>query len=502
MQKITSVTLVVFMLVILNAPSAFSLEVSEEVRDEVYKSFFGMPTGQPGYRFQNYVIVKTEIDYENDGDIDSVELNSYNDDGLLTKSEWSGEDNSVHIYSYNEKGYMVGLDTEDFDNPSNNIVHTFSYANDRVRVIHSFEMPSYPIYSGMANVWRWAYDENGNNLGVRYIVAMIDSERNIVSEYGGDFYYFFYDGSGRIIREEIDRSEDGVIDESRVYTFDNRGVRIRDEYYREDETNPYFVIIRTRDFDNLTSTEQFDDDVDGDIDYIYYYTWEYLERSELGEPSNGSDDDIVTVTGMTCDTAGNIQANTPVTFTMSSIAESGGSVYYKFFYRANYGSTDYDSSPWVVAQDYSTRSSCDVTFPSDGNYIVVVRTVTDPNDEPSDLPIIGGVVPVGSGDHIVLSGLSSDAIGDVSLGDTVTYTVNGTSTDGAAIYYKWFYRANYGTYNYDSSPWVVAQNYSLSNSCDFNFPNTGKYIVVVRAVTDPNYEPPDLPIIGGVVSVK
>ncbi len=211
-------------------------------------------------------------------------------------------------------------------------------------------------------------------------------------------------------------------------------------------------------------------------------------------------DDDVEITGLELNLAQSPEVNTPVTVTVN--ADDSQTLYYKFFYRANYGTSDYESSPWGVAQGYSTTNSCDYTFPSIGKYIVVVRAVTDPNNEPADLPIIGGVIPVGGDNNILLTGLSSDATGAVSIGETVMYTVIGSNSNNDTIYYKWFYRANYGTSDYDSSPWMVVQNYAANYSCDFTFPAAGKYIIVVRAVTDPNDEPADLPIIGGVVTVN
>ncbi len=195
-------------------------------------------------------------------------------------------------------------------------------------------------------------------------------------------------------------------------------------------------------------------------------------------------------------------AGVPTFFTVDASDESAGSLYYKFFYCANYGTPAYEGSPWVVMQEYSTSNSLSYTFSQEGSYVVVARIVTDPNNEPADLPIIGGVISIGIGFHVSLSGLSCDATGDTSAGEPVTYTVSGSILNNDTIYYKWFYRANYGTSDYDTSPWVVVQDYVANNSCEFTFPSAGKYVVVVRAVTDPNNEPADLPIIGGVISIK
>lgn len=187
-----------------------------------------------------------------------------------------------------------------------------------------------------------------------------------------------------------------------------------------------------------------------------------------------------------------------ITFTVNATNQGTSSLYYKFFYCANYGTPDYDSSPWVVMQEYSTINSCSYAFHQNGSFVVVARVVSDPNNEPADLPIIGGVVTIGSS-GIHFTSLSSGATGVVNPGTPVTYTAN-ASTLGGTLYYKWFYRSSYGTPDYDSSPWIVVKDYSTDNSCNYTFPGGGEYIIVVRAVTDPNDEPSDLPIFGAVVN--
>lgn len=190
-----------------------------------------------------------------------------------------------------------------------------------------------------------------------------------------------------------------------------------------------------------------------------------------------------------------------VSFAISAQSSTFGQVYYKWYYKANYGTSDYDGSPWVVVQDYSTNATCNYIFPSAGSYIIVVRAVLDPNNEPAVLPIIGAVVSVGQNSHVALTGLTSNSSGYIYSNTPVIFHLSNSCSTTVSQYYKWFYRANYGTSDYDSSPWVVVQNYSMNNSCNFSFPAAGNYIVVVRAVTDPNNEPADLPIFGTVVSV-
>ncbi len=199
---------------------------------------------------------------------------------------------------------------------------------------------------------------------------------------------------------------------------------------------------------------------------------------------------------------GTFASGTPVTVSVTATSTAREEIYYKFYYCPNYGTAEYATSPWVVMQEYSTESTCEYTFPGDGNYIVVVRTVADPTNEPENFPIIGGVVSIGATTNPNVIELSTDGVGPVAPDSEVTYTIDASSSDDADLYYKWFYQAVSDTDTEDESPWVVVQDYSTSNTCEYTFPEEGKYVVVVRAVSDPDNEPEDFPIVGGILTCK
>ncbi len=127
--------------------------------------------------------------------------------------------------------------------------------------------------------------------------------------------------------------------------------------------------------------------------------------------------------------------------------------------------------------------------------------MTDPNEEPVALPIIGQAVVVGGSSQVSLVGLTSDVTTATNAGDTVTVTATAYSSDEVTLYYQFYYCANYGTDKYETTAWTLVQDYSTSNSCQYVFPKEGEYIIVARAVTDPASEPAALPITGGVVSI-
>jgi YVTN family beta-propeller protein len=78
-------------------------------------------------------------------------------------------------------------------------------------------------------------------------------------------------------------------------------------------------------------------------------------------------------------------AKTDQAITFTALATGKGPIYYKFWYRAGYGSTAYASNPWEVMQDFSPSNTCSHTFTTPSNYIVVVWAVKDPADSYYDI---------------------------------------------------------------------------------------------------------------------
>jgi len=211
-------------------------------------------------------------------------------------------------------------------------------------------------------------------------------------------------------------------------------------------------------------------------------------------------EDMVNVTQVSLSPSIPPQVGMPLTVSVNASCTSGKTVYYKYYYCANYGSSSYDTTPWTVVKEYSTDTSAQYSFPQAGNYIIVVRAVVDPNNEPAALPIVGQAVTVSDINQVSITGLASSSAAP-KAGDEVTFTASASTPTGAPVYYRFYYCPNYGTASYSTSPWTMVQDYSTTNSCKYIFPSSGSYVVVVRAVSDKNNEPTALPIIGTAVSV-
>lgn len=214
-----------------------------------------------------------------------------------------------------------------------------------------------------------------------------------------------------------------------------------------------------------------------------------------------SSTDTVNITKLAISPETSPQVNTPLTVTAYADNPGGQQLYYKFYAKGNYGTAAYDTSPWTVVQPYSTSNSAQYTFSEPGNYIIVARAVTDPDNEPEALPIIGQAITVGNGSEVFITNMSHNSYSPPTVDSTVTFTTNATTDGGDTIYYKCYYAGKYGTAEYPES-WVVVRGYSTTNTCDYSFPEAGDYIVVVRAVTDPRNEPDALPIIGSAIHVE
>jgi hypothetical protein len=187
---------------------------------------------------------------------------------------------------------------------------------------------------------------------------------------------------------------------------------------------------------------------------------------------------------------------------VNATAGTGSSIYYKFYSCANYGTASYDSTPWIAVRDYSTENKATYIFSQPGHYVLGARMVTDPSKEPAALPLVGATVSVGGEAAIYWKRFSYDKTGTIHTGENMTVTAEAGFPDGRPVYYKFITCANYGTAEYNNTPWQVVQEYSTRNQVTVRFSEAGNYVVSARASTDPLNEPAVVPIIGGTITVE
>jgi hypothetical protein len=200
---------------------------------------------------------------------------------------------------------------------------------------------------------------------------------------------------------------------------------------------------------------------------------------------------VVADAGITTDLTDIPEAGVPVEFTAH--ATDPNTIYYRFYYKARYGTMpngwggpDEDPpNPWIIARDWSTNNVASIIFPSEDNYIVVVQTQEDRTRrwEFGD-PQEGMSVYVGNPLDLQLSSITLSSVSGIpTAGEPIMVEAN--SVDLVVVYYRFLYKAGYGTLAYYApGGWMLAQDWSTSNSATITFPTEGNYMVVVQARED------------------
>ncbi|MFH0725865.1 MAG: hypothetical protein V2B19_05875 [Pseudomonadota bacterium] len=158
---------------------------------------------------------------------------------------------------------------------------------------------------------------------------------------------------------------------------------------------------------------------------------EPADLSIIGETVTVGNAGQVVISNFSSTATPSTKAGDTVTVTATATTQTAAPIYYSFYYCANYGTASYDSTPWTLARNYSTSNSCQISFPASGNYIVVVRAVTDSSNEPAALPIVGTVVRVNAADNSPLGRKVSSTMGLFSTGSDILTPL---STELSAAY--------------------------------------------------------------------
>jgi hypothetical protein len=129
----------------------------------------------------------------------------------------------------------------------------------------------------------------------------------------------------------------------------------------------------------------------------------------------------------------------PIAISVNASQRCGsGTMYYKYFYQAGYGTSSYGSNPWVQMNtgDYVTDREIVYSFPSAGNYIIVVWAVSDPNNvDTTSVPIIGANLIIGDGSTLDMIFDLEDANVNMPTTGNILMQVTEPGGVGSATYY-------------------------------------------------------------------
>ncbi len=211
-------------------------------------------TGESSVRF---LLSKSEIDYNADGDVDTVSVYSYDSDGnRLSKKTDIGVDGSIDtLYTYT------------YDSNSNLLS----------------EKREYRANNGINDLTIYTYDGNANRLSKEYD-RYADGKIDHVEIYT-------YDTSGNRLTAESDREPDGVTDSKVIYSYDVNGNRLSEEYDDNADGIAESKVINTYNNNGNLLSKKFDRGVDGVINFQYSYTYDN-DKNLLSETYENFTDEV------------------------------------------------------------------------------------------------------------------------------------------------------------------------------------------------------------------
>ena len=95
--------------------------------------------------------------------------------------------------------------------------------------------------------------------------------------------------------------------------------------------------------------------------------------------------------------------------------------------------------------------------------------------------------------------------GTLQPDEDVTFIVTAENECGGDVYYRFSYHPDYGTDGYDGLHWdlMTDTEYTTDNEVTYSFPEEGKYVVMVWAVSDKeDVDNSDVPLIGFSVNIR
>jgi hypothetical protein len=188
--------------------------------------------------------------------------------------------------------------------------------------------------------------------------------------------------------------------------------------------------------------------------------------------------------GIATDLTGIPQTGAPVK--LAANATGPNTIYYRFLYKAGYGTPAYNTpGGFIIAQNWTTNNSANITFPSADNYIVIVQATEDSSGVWVFGDPQGGMsIYVGNPSDLQVKSITTSNLSGIPTANQ-PITVGANSVGSVVVYYRFLYKAGYGTPAYNTpGGFVIAQNWSTDSTADITFPGADNYIVIVQATED------------------
>nr|MBP7323996.1 caspase family protein [Deltaproteobacteria bacterium] len=169
----------------------------------------------------------------------------------------------------------------------------------------------------------------------------------------------------------------------------------------------------------------------------------------------------------------------PIQLNLSAVSPDGTPLQYQFYYKAGYGTPEWDTTVWQIVQSWGPVEGATYYLPSGNCYLVGHVVPSGETWETGDPQ--GGFNVISSG-PVRITNVFSDLTGQPAPGQVIRFTVDAVGPQNVALQYRFCYRAGYGTPNWDTSTWQVVQDWSAANSAAYTFGVSGNYFLLGQVI--------------------
>ena len=207
--------------------------------------------------------------------------------------------------------------------------------------------------------------------------------------------------------------------------------------------------------------------------------------------TTGPESTAVQILGVNSSLTTYLSLDTIFRIATAAVGPQGETINYRFLYKAGYGTPEWTTNTWNVAQNWSPLTDFATFFTEDDNYYVVAQAIAAEDTWQAGDP--QGGFNLNTAGEIQITTITSNLIANPRPGEsfrvtisTVEPEVEGTEESPVVettYLYSFYYRAGYGTPAWDTSPWHVLQNWSTVDWVETSFDTPENYFIVGHVIT-------------------
>jgi len=180
---------------------------------------------------------------------------------------------------------------------------------------------------------------------------------------------------------------------------------------------------------------------------------------------------------------------------MNAVGPEGANLVHRFYYKAGYGTPQFNTNSWQVIRDWNPTNGFEYSFPSPGNNYLIMGHVAPEGEAWQFGDAQGGFnFNVVTADDVQITAVAANLAAVPNTGESFRLTIDAVGPEGVTLNYRFYYRAGYGLdpETWGNNTWQLVQDWSAVNWFDYSFRDPGNYCLVGQvAVAGESWEAGD-----------